>query len=434
MEKWTEAKLRRFAPGARDDYIAALVEGWPAMGVRGINTPLRVCHFLAQAAHETGNFKIVRENCNWTLDNMCQLWPQRFKRSDPAFLARFAACRGDDAAERKAELAYGAKTRQDLGNAEDGDGWAYRGGGVFQGTGRSWYRETGMAIGVDLEGAPDLIEDPRISLAAAIWYWDRHNLNRFADRNYGMAIGRQINRGNPFSKHPPIGADERARAFDRAWAIFGEGALPSPLDLALGAQGPDVYALQSRLRELGYQPGALDGIFGGEMARAVAAFKHDAAERGEAVEVAEVVGPLTRSALATASRIARPEREAMTAKDLLAAGSTEVRAGADAQKAGWLFASLGGLGGASTMGGPQKPVQLVSTDAAANPAQVLDQTVGWMPQAKQTMIPVIDAIHWAASNWLWVAMVVGGIWYWAKGRQIIAARLDAARRGLNLSR
>lgn len=434
MEKWTAEKLKRFAPGARDDYIAALVEGWDAMIVSGINTPLRVCHFLAQAAHETGDFKIVRENCNWTLENMCALWPARFKKSDPVFLAKFAACRGDDAAERKAELAYGARTRTDLGNCEDGDGWHYRGGGIFQGTGRNWYRETGQAIGVDLEGEPSLIEDPRISLAAAIWYWKRYDLNRFADRNYGRAVGNQINRGSPFSKHEPIGWKERARAFDRAWAVFGDGKLPSPLDLGLGAYGPDVESIQVRLRELGYQPGAADGVFGREMSRAVAAFKHDCRERGVDVEEGETVGPLTRSALATADRISRPEREAMTAKDLIAAGSTEAKAGVDAQKLGTLLLLGGGGAGGVKMTSGTEPMRLADTAPQANPAQVLEQTAGWVPQAKQQLIPIMEALNWAITHWLWIVIIVAGLWMYVKGGGVLKARLDAARRGLNLSK
>lgn len=137
--KWTAADLRRLAPAAEQSYIDALVEGWDAMQTAGINTPIRRCHFLAQAMHETGDFTIIREKCTWSAKRMCELWPARYSMRDPIFLARIAAAREDE--ETKAEMAYGG--RADLGNENDGDGYAYRGGGIFQGTGRGWYRETG---------------------------------------------------------------------------------------------------------------------------------------------------------------------------------------------------------------------------------------------------------------------------------------------------
>jgi putative chitinase len=448
MQPWTREDLHRFAPpparkkpdanGVADDgpeihaaYVETLLASWDYMMREGIDTPLRIAHFMTIVGHETGGLTIEREECTWRYERMCELWPQRFQSSSVPARARYMACGKDE--EKIAELAYGgwSDLGQRLGNTEPGDGWTYRGGGPFQGTGRAWYRETGQAIGVDLEGRPEQIEDPRISLRVCIWYWQRYKLGELADRNCLRAIQNQINRGNPYSGKDPNGWPSRQRWFDRAWAVFGQGAvLPSPLEIGIGAQGSEVQAVQTRLRELGYACGTPDGIFGPECRRAVAAFKADwAAATGQQLDPAEVVSSATRAALATAEPIRRPEREKMTIKDLVASGSTEAQAGLNIQRLGPAMLGIGAIGGAS------QPVdQPVRMAEAVDPTPLIKDAVGWVPQAKSIMVPVIEAMQWSVQHWWWVAMICLGIWMWAKGYGIIKARLDAARRGLNLWR
>lgn len=437
MQKWTLQDLERIAPrpgrakgdsderhAARSDahagYLHALVDEWDQLVRADMATPLRLAHFIAQAAHETGGFTIVREDTRWSLDNLCSIWPHRFKRSDPVFMAKYATCRGNE--EALAELVYGHKVRPDLGNCEPDDGWLYRGGGMFQGTGRSWYREAGQAIGVDLEAQPDLIEDPRVSLAAAIWWWKKHGLNRFADKNFGRAIGNAINRGNPYSSKEPIGVADRKRWFDRAWAVLGNGALPAP-EVTLGAANPDVSDLQQRLHDLGYPCGACDGIFGHETGRALAAFKRDwTTATGLPLEPGDAIGPATKAALAAAEPVKRPEREALTPADLAASGSTEVAAGKSLQRWGRFL----GIGGGMAL------AEQTSTTPAA--VRTLNDNLGWLPGFKSGMIPVLEAMAWGFRNLLPLLLILGAVVFWTRGRQWIWKRVEAARRGLNLSR
>lgn len=450
MQPWTREDLHRFAPppvrknpgadGIADDgpeihaaYVETLLASWDYLVREGIDTPLRVAHFMTIVGHETGGLTIEREDCTWSQKRMIELWSPRFKATDPVFIARYMTCGRDE--EKLAELAYGGwnDLGQRLGNTEPGDGWTYRGGGPFQGTGRAWYRETGQAIGVDLEGRPEQIEDPRVSLQVCIWYWKRYKLSDLADRNCLRAIQNQINRGNPYSSKDPNGWPSRQRWFDRAWAVFGQGAaLPSPLEIGIGAQGPEVQAVQTRLRELGYACGTPDGIFGPECRRGVAAFKADwSAATGQQLDPAELVGPATRAALATAEPIRRPEREKMTAKDLLAAGSSEVQAGVNIQRLAPAMLGIGAIGGASQ---PSEPMRLTAEAVSVDPTPALQQTVGWVPGAKGMLIPIIESIQWAVKNWWWVALIFLGVWMYAKGFAIIRARVEAARRGLNLWR
>ena len=413
----TREDLRKFAPRAQQHYVEAIISGMEQIKAHQIDTPLRWCHFIAQWSHETGGFTIVRERCTWTAKQMCELWPKRFKMTDAVFRARYAACRGDE--EALAELAYGPKVRPDLGNTEEGDGYLYRGGSFCQGTGRAWYREAGEAIGVDLEESPDLIENPRNGLAAALWFWRKQKLNSFADANNGRAVGNGINRGNPHSSREPIGYEDRRAQFNRAWAIWGTGSIETTTDLDVGSYGTDVLAVQLRLRELLYAAGSPDSVFGPETGRAVAAFKADwSRNRGTPLEPGTKVGPLMKAALAEADPIERPERMEATAADLLAAGSSEMKAGQQMRAVGTTTTAIGVVGAAEQAG-------LLDS---------LQASVGWLPAMQATAAPALDAIRWGMNHLSFLALILIGLLVYNRGYVVEQARLMAHRLGLNLGR
>jgi putative chitinase len=415
MTPLTDTELRQFAPSARRDYIDALVGQWNELDRAKINTPARVCEFLGQHAHETGGFTIVRENTSWTAEQMCRLWPSRFKtRLDP----RIVACGRDPV--KLASLAYSG--RADLGNQGGDDGYVYRGGSFCQLTGRAAYREAGAALGLPLEEKPELIERAEVGLRVAIWYWTKRGCSTFADRGYTRAIGNAINRGNPYSKHEPIGAADRKQWRDRAIAIFGDGEAIHADGLALGAYGSEVEVLQRRLRDLRYGLGASDSVFGPATARAVAAFKLDwQRDHGAEIEPAEIVGPRTWAALNVAAPVVYAERETATAADLAAAGSTEVQAGSAMKTVGYATTAVGAAGAAQQAGdvGLLEPVKT---------------TIGWVPEMHGAVMPVVSAAQWAASHAWWVLAIVAGVVIWSVGGKTIAARLKAHVEGWNLFR
>ena len=415
MQPITEAEIRRFAPAARDIYVEALVHGWKTLEQAGVNTPLRICEFLAQTAHETGGYTITREHTTWTAAQMCALWPSRFRtRMDP----RIAACGRDPV--KLANLAYA--NRSDIGNMGGNDGWDYRGGGFLQLTGRAGYRACGNAIGEDLEGNPQLIERASISLKAALWVWSGFGgLNRLADRHYTRAIGNAVNRGNPYTSKDPIGHKDRLEWFARAWAVFGDAAAPKTLPgLSLGANGAEVRALQDRLRELGYPVGAVDETFGPAVARAVAGFKSDwRRESGDDLGSDDVVTAAVWDALRAADPVRMSdERVATTAKGLARQGSTEVAAGLNTQT----------VGTATTVAGTALAVE------KAGLVDTAKETIGWVPEAQQILVPVVEAIRWGVGHAGWVIAILGGVWIWTRGRGIVTARLKAHRAGWNLWR
>lgn len=126
----------------------------------GIDTPLLMADFLAHMAHETGGFKSMVENLNYSAKRLTEVWPSRFKT-----LASAKPYANNP--EALAEKVYGGR----LGNINPGDGWRYRGGGPYQLTGRENYRKFGKAAGVDLEGNPELARDPDTGVEVAARYF-----------------------------------------------------------------------------------------------------------------------------------------------------------------------------------------------------------------------------------------------------------------------
>lgn len=168
------------ATGSTHEWASVLI---PAMHLHDISTPIRQAHFLAQFGHETGGFKRLIENLNYSSDGLLATWPSRFNRSTADGMARKP--------EMIANHVYGGR----LGNVKEGDGWRYRGRGGFQLTGRENYRKAGQAIGIPLEADPDRAEDIEVAAMTAAWYWVDRGLNSLADADELMAITRRINGG-----------------------------------------------------------------------------------------------------------------------------------------------------------------------------------------------------------------------------------------------
>lgn len=126
-----------------------------AMAEAGITTPQRQAAFLAQLAHESGQFRYMQE------------------------IASGSAYEG----------------RRDLGNVNPGDGQLYKGRGPIQLTGRDNYRAAGEALGLDLEANPRQAAEPSVGFRTAAWYWNTRHLNDFADTGDFREITRRINGG-----------------------------------------------------------------------------------------------------------------------------------------------------------------------------------------------------------------------------------------------
>lgn len=151
----------------------------PTLIEQGLDTPLRIQHFLAQVCHETMGLAILEE-----------------------------AASGD---------AY--EGRKSLGNTEPGDGRRFKGRGLFQLTGRANYAAYGAALGLDLVGNPKTAADPVISLRIACEFWNRNRLSPYADADDLLAVSKIINTGHNGSV-APNGLRDRQAYLDKIKGIW----------------------------------------------------------------------------------------------------------------------------------------------------------------------------------------------------------------------
>ena len=141
----------------------------------GIDTPQRLAMFLAQASHESAGFSRLTENLNYSAERLAAVWPKRYKNQDgkPNALAIRIA--------RNPELIANATYSGRMGNGPctSGDGWKFRGRGIFQLTGRYNYESFFSDTGFQIE--PEDLATPMFASISASWYWQKNKLNAFAD-------------------------------------------------------------------------------------------------------------------------------------------------------------------------------------------------------------------------------------------------------------
>jgi putative chitinase len=178
MTAFTRDQVRKFAPLARADLIEVLVNGTDLLEAAQINTPLRLQHFMAQIATETGGLKSIEENLSYSAERLRAVWPNRFPNLATAKLyARNP--------KKLAAKVYGGR----MGNKTAEDAWNYRGSGFLQNTGLDNFKAAGH------EKDPDYLRTPDGALHAALEFWTRNGCNAFADRDDVVGLRRRINGG-----------------------------------------------------------------------------------------------------------------------------------------------------------------------------------------------------------------------------------------------
>lgn len=167
-----------------------------------INTPKRQACFLGQTMHESGGYRLLRENLNYSARALMATWPSRFPDADVA--EQYAR-----QPEKIANKVYSGR----MGNTEDGDGAKYIGRGLIQLTGKDNYRAFGEAIGEDLVANPQLVEEPRYAALSAGWFWNKRGLNALADAMDITTMTIRINGGR-------IGIQDRIAKINKALDIL----------------------------------------------------------------------------------------------------------------------------------------------------------------------------------------------------------------------
>lgn len=162
------AIIRKVAPKADPVFVASFArEADAQFGFWRVYTPSAVAGFLGHAAHETGGFKSFTENMSYSAERIRQVWPSRFASAAAAApYARNPA--------RLANKVYA--NRMGNGPESSGDGWANRGGGLFQHTGKAEYARVARRTGHSQEEVRDPTRADAMLAAGLTYCLDREML------------------------------------------------------------------------------------------------------------------------------------------------------------------------------------------------------------------------------------------------------------------
>ena len=172
-------KLERLKGHIPDSVISQIPE---TAAKFGIDTPLRLAHFLAQCGHESGGFKATQENLNYSASGLKGIFSKYFKEAGLAEQYQRNP-------QKIASRVYGGR----MGNGPEstGDGFKFRGRGYIQLTGKDNYTAFGKAINEDMTANPDKVAT-HYALLSAAWFFTKNGLHKMADGGATDAVVTQI--------------------------------------------------------------------------------------------------------------------------------------------------------------------------------------------------------------------------------------------------
>ena len=169
-----------------------------------INTPLRIAAFMGECCVESNEFREIQEDLNYQATSLCRLWPKHFTTSNASQYAHNP--------EKIANRAYA--NRMGNGDESTGDGWKYHGRGLIQLTGKDNYEAFSDFTQMNLEDVPAYLETMDGAVVSACYFWQKHNLNEYADNGNIDAISHIINGGS-------LGESERRSHYELACRVLG---------------------------------------------------------------------------------------------------------------------------------------------------------------------------------------------------------------------
>jgi len=147
-----------------------------------ISNPFRLSHFLAQCAHESGNFKHVRENLNYSAEGLVKVFPKYFSKETALWYARKP--------EAIANVVYGG--RMGNGDKNSGDGWRFKGAGYLQLTGRVNFKAFSDHIGdANIMIDSDLVAT-KYPLTSAAWFFETKKLWKICDEGLHADVVKKV--------------------------------------------------------------------------------------------------------------------------------------------------------------------------------------------------------------------------------------------------
>jgi putative chitinase len=196
-------KLDKLKGHIPDSVIAAIPD---TAAKFNITNTLRLAHFLAQAGHESGQFKATSENLNYSSKGLLGIFPKYFNAATAESYARKP--------EMIASKVYGGR----MGNGAEAtkDGYKFRGRGYIQLTGKDNYTQFDKTVPEDILANPDLVAT-KYALMSAAWFFDKNKLwsicDKGADQGTVTAVTKRVNGGT-------IGLPDRIKHFNEYYNLL----------------------------------------------------------------------------------------------------------------------------------------------------------------------------------------------------------------------
>jgi len=173
-----------------------------------INTPNRIAAFVAQCAHESGGFMVLKENLNYKAATLRKIFPKYFPNDQIA---------QEYASKPNKQVAIASKVYANrMGNGDEAsqEGYKFCGRGLIQLTGRSNYQAFADSLEMNIDDVPEYLVTFEGASQSACWYWESQKLNQWADAGDILTLTKRINGGT-------IGLEDRKKHYDHALHVLG---------------------------------------------------------------------------------------------------------------------------------------------------------------------------------------------------------------------
>ena len=170
-----------------------------------INTPQRIAAFIAQCAHESGNFIFLSENLNYKPESLVKIFHKYF----PTIESTNGYAKNP---QKIANKIYA--NRMGNGDEASGDGYKYRGRGLIQLTGKTNYTWFAASLEISPEEAAEYTQTFEGAAQSGCWFWETNKLNQYADSGDILTMTKRINGGT-------IGLEDRKKHYAHALHVLG---------------------------------------------------------------------------------------------------------------------------------------------------------------------------------------------------------------------
>ena len=173
-----------------------------------ISTPHRMAAFIAQCAHESGGFMVLKENLNYKASSLRKIFPKYFPNDQ---IAQEYASKPNKQ-EAIASRIYASR----MGNGDEAskEGFKFCGRGLIQLTGRSNYQAFADSLEMNIDDVPEYLATFEGAAQSACWFWETNKLNQWADKGDILTLTKRINGGT-------IGLEDRIKHYEHALHIIG---------------------------------------------------------------------------------------------------------------------------------------------------------------------------------------------------------------------